>query len=307
MLCCLIHKQGTIGVRNITRYSGPMIKSFTKTVAVVVSSTILSTLAVNAIDMSGYFSRTMLGALLFGVEKDVEKECPLGMVLVEEALTPFCIDSYEVSASEECLYSNPTNEGETVLNITDGTCSPESKQGRAPWRYVTQMQAEQICSKAGKRLPTASEWYKASLGTPDTFMSWNEEMCNIAKNRDEGVARTGTGMRCISDIGAYDMIGNVWEWVAETVDRGVWDGHKLPTTGYVSGVDLFGIPYETKHSEDERFNKDKFWLDASIVSGVMKGGYYNSQNNAGIYATYIASPPSFSGEAVGFRCAVNFE
>lgn len=281
-----------------------MIKSFAKTTAVIVGSTILATLTVNAVDMSGYFSRTTLAGLLFSGEEIKNESCPPHMVLVTQALTPFCIDAYEASADESCAYDTPQSENETVLNLADRACTPVSKPNTKPWRYVSYTHAEQACSRVGKRLPTANEWYKAALGTPDPSGGWTEEYCNVAHNRADGVANTGTGMRCISDAGAYDMVGNVWEWIAETVDQGTWDGRVMPVTGFVHDVDVNGMAYSTESAQVENFGDDRFWLDSTIHAGVMRGGYFNSQSQAGLFATYAASPPTFSGDAVGFRCVV---
>jgi formylglycine-generating enzyme required for sulfatase activity len=282
-----------------------MIKSFTKASTVIVSSTILTTLAVNAVDMNGYFSHTMLGGLFFGVEEKIERVCPNNMTLVTQALVPFCIDVYEASPSETCPYHDPKNEGETMLNFTNTECVAVSKPNSMPWRNITLDQAQQACSRSGKRLPTTGEWYKASLGTPDSNDGWNEEHCNVANNRSDGVSVTGSGMRCISDAGVYDMIGNVWEWVHATVTNGNFGERALPTTGFVTGVDVDGLAYETNSAKESMFNNDRFWIDSTIVAGIMRGGYYNSQSQAGIYSAYIASPPTFSGEAVGFRCVVS--
>ena len=265
------------------------------------SSTILATLAVNAVDMNGYFSRTLLGELFFGVKEDIQV-CPENMALVTQALVPFCIDMYEASASDTCVYTDPKDEDETLLNLLDTDCIAESRGNAIPWRYVSHEQAQNACSASGKRLPTASEWYKAALGTPDAELGWNEESCNVANNRADGVSNTGSGMRCVSDAGAYDMVGNVWEWVAETIEKGDWNGRVLPGTGFVSGVDVDGIAYTTESAKNEVFNNDRFWIDQNIHAGILRGGYFSSQSQSGVYATYVASPPTFTGTAVGFRC-----
>jgi formylglycine-generating enzyme required for sulfatase activity len=272
-----------------------------KTTLVVVGSTVLATLAVNAVDMKGYFSSTMLGAVFQGIEENTS-ECPQHMVLVTQALTPFCIDAYEASAGESCMYSNPQREDETVLNLADSDCDAVSLPYQTPWRHISLDQAQQACARSGKRLPTANEWYKAALGTPDSTKGFTDEHCNVANNRADGVSETGSGIRCVSDAGAYDMIGNVWEWVHELVHYGNWNNQMLPETGFVSGVDLAGIAYETNTGAQERFMHDRFWSDVQIVAGMMRGGYYNNGGQAGIFATYTASPPTFAGEAVGFRC-----
>jgi formylglycine-generating enzyme required for sulfatase activity len=45
-----------------------------------------------------------------------------------------------------------------------------------------------------------------------------------------------------------------------------------------------------------------FYIDISETRGILRGGYWNSQSDAGQYAINITVPPSFSGEAAGFRC-----
>jgi formylglycine-generating enzyme required for sulfatase activity len=114
-------------------------------------------------------------------------------------------------------------------------------------------------------------------------------------------------MRCVSDVGTYDMVGNVWEWVEGIAEKGVWDGRPLPATGYVNGVDVYGMPLTTGSAVDERFNSDRFWSDVAHDTALMRGGYYQSGSNAGIYTVYAASPATFYGDAVGFRCATTLE
>jgi hypothetical protein len=36
--------------------------------------------------------------------------------------------------------------------------------------------------------------------------------------------------------------------------------------------------------------------------GMFRGGFWGKADDVGIYAVYASSPPSFVGEAVGFRC-----
>lgn len=278
-----------------------MFKSLTKTAAVIVSSTILTTLAVNAVDTGGDFS-TSLGAMLGSVTEETGP-CPKNMVRIDHALVPYCVDMYEASPGEYCRYEDPQSIDETDLNLIDPTCIPVSEPQTVPWRYVNQEQAARACERADKRLLTSSEWYKAALGTPDDMALLGEEQCNVASNRAATVAHTGSGMRCVSDAGTYDMVGNVWEWVEGVSEKGVLDGKTLPQSGYVRNIDVDGIPVETGMRQDERFNGDRFWMDAGITAGLMRGGYYNSEEHAGVYTIYAASPPSFVGEAVGFRCA----
>lgn len=280
-----------------------MITSLTKTIAVIVSSTILATLSVNAFDMRGYLPNTLV-ALLFQSTQQSTGPCPPDMVLVTQALVPFCVDIYEEAAGAKCSFTQPATSEETLLNLADADCTVVSGPQLRPWRHITQLEAQKACSRSGKRLLTSDEWYKAALGTPDPSAGYTEDGCNVARNRADGVALTGDGMRCVSDTGAYDMVGNVWEWVDGTVVQGVYAGVSLPPSGYVSEADLSGMAYTTGTAQDARYGNDRFWLDASVRTGLMRGGYYDNASQAGIFATYAASPPTFSGDAVGFRCAV---
>ena len=76
--------------------------------------------------------------------------------------------------------------------------------GVLPARYVSWFQAAAAARNAGKRLPTNAEWQAAALGTP-------EGSCNTSSG---AVAATGTTAGCVSPAGAFDMVGNVEEWVA---------------------------------------------------------------------------------------------
>jgi formylglycine-generating enzyme required for sulfatase activity len=40
--------------------------------------------------------------------------------------------------------------------------------------------------------------------------------CNTTTN---AVSMTGARSNCVSDVGAFDMVGNVWEWVADALPR----------------------------------------------------------------------------------------
>lgn len=267
------------------------------------SSTILATLALHAFD--GRFQpMSMLASALLGGMEEHTGPCPSDMVLVTQALVPFCVDRYEASASSNCPFPDPQSGEQTALNMASPNCRAVTQSGRPPWTQVSQVEATAACSKSGKRLLTAGEWHKAALGTPDMVMGTVEDTCNTMRNIEDGAALSGSAMRCVSDSGAYDMIGNVWEWVDEQVAFGAWEGRTLPQSGYVAGVDQRGVAYETGSAVRTEYGNDRFWVDHGIQAGIMRGGYFDSGDDAGLHSVYAASPPSFSGEAVGFRCAV---
>jgi formylglycine-generating enzyme required for sulfatase activity len=61
-------------------------------------------------------------------------------------------------------------------------------------------------------LPTDKEWLQVALGTPDKETGWDSDDCQVENNWDIQPGLAGTGKNCVSAAGAYDMIGNVWEW-----------------------------------------------------------------------------------------------
>ena len=125
-----------------------------------------------------------------------------------------------------------------------------SSPGVIPWTFVAKPQAEQLCAKSQKRLPTASEWYQGSLGTPD-----NNSICNLAGD----LALSGSFSECHSGAGVYDMIGNVWELIDVSVNDGVYSERLLPGEGYVDLVDEAGIAVETSDEPNDIYNQDYFW------------------------------------------------
>jgi formylglycine-generating enzyme required for sulfatase activity len=276
--------------------------NFLKFVLVVTGAVFLSTLAINAADSWKNPENSMLAGALSSITK--KAPCPEGMTYVGAPAGGYCIDVYENSASESCLYDDPKNQEETRSDIADVKCVPISAKGASPWRNISQNQAMQACAKAGKRLPTNEEWFFAALGTSDSSSGWKTSDCNVNKNRDTfDPALTGSGENCVSPLGVYDMVGNVWEWVGETIKEGKFDGVAVPATGYVASADEKGIPSETSAtSSDPNYNNDRFWVKKEGVSGMFRGGFWASGSDAGIYTVHSEMSPSFVGTAVGFRC-----
>ena len=257
---------------------------------VVFGALVITALGIDASDTLSGKGGTLLGQVV-SVGGGV---CPVGMVEVSSALSFTCVDKWEVSASEDCSYKNPANQTDTLENINNPECSSDSIENAMPWRYITRDQAEIACARAGKRLPSAEEWYKAALGTVDDKTS-----CNIDGNSPE---ETGSNQSCVSAAGAEDMIGNVWEWVKDDVIEGSYNGRSLPEEGYVSQVDSGGVPTMSETRANNLFNDDYVWSAKTGAYGVMRGGFYGSESDAGIYSFHAKTVPTMTGTAIGFRC-----
>ena len=158
----------------------------------------------------------------------------------------------------------------------------------------------ELCARVGKHLTSNSEWYRAAVGTPEQE---SDRGCVLGRIGASHAEKTGSHEACVSSAGAYDMVGNVWEWVDANVVHGEYGGRTLPDEGYVSEADVDGVAITTSTTSSEIFHGDYISINKTAVEGMFRGGFWNMTEKAGVNAVNAASPPSFVGVAVGFRCA----
>ncbi|MFY1677775.1 SUMF1/EgtB/PvdO family nonheme iron enzyme [Streptomyces sp. WMMC905] len=96
-----------------------------------------------------------------------------------------------------------------------------------PVVHVTWKDAHAYATWAGKSLPTAEQWEKAARGTTGRMFPWGDQKtaakCNV---RETGVESTTSVSRYhsgVSPYGVYDMVGNVWEWLATPTRTGRYE------------------------------------------------------------------------------------
>ncbi len=261
-----------------------------KTIAVIFGAVIITALGIDAADtITG-----SKGMLLSQVIRTEEGVCPSGMNQVFNIVTLTCVDTYEVSPGEKCPISTPANIIDSHNNIESTICVPESKADALPWRFITRDQAMQACARVGKRLPTNEEWYQLTLGTVGV-----EDACNV---RSGSVAKTGEYDSCVSPHGAFDQVGNVWEWVSDDVINGMYRERILPKDGYVAQTDGSGMATVSSEQPQTLFGNDYFWSEESGAYGIIRGGYYDSDSDAGIYSVHADTLPTAAGVGIGFRC-----
>lgn len=215
--------------------------------------------------------------------------CPPDSVLVGTT----CIDKYEASVWQTAnaaviakikdgtvTFADLSGAGAILLGQSSGDLAAAgcpatgngcinfyavSVSGVFPSRFMNWFQAAAAARNSGKHLPSNEEWQAAAFGTPDGTP------CVVTG----GVGVTGT-VGCISDVGAFDMVGNLWEWVADWARLGFCFSPIFSGTGD---------------------------LHCFFAAGVRRGGSFEDGAGAGVFAIHGISTTTSSGAEIGFRAA----
>ena len=153
---------------------------------------------------------------------------------------------------------------------------------------LTWFQAQQACAHSGKRLPSNAEWQMAATGTPDPGKDNKTSDCIV----DSPISTTGSRSKCVSSWGVHDMVGNVWEWVADWMQGTAKKDESLTgsaTTATYGRDGVFGV--NPAYPPGARFS-----------SAIVRGGDWDSGPEAGVFAMSAGDGPSSSDGDVGFRC-----
>lgn len=259
-----------------------------KGVLVVVGALFFSVLGIQASD-----TLRGLDTKMTGLVSDAGGVCGVGAVQMLFGSHALCVDIYEASPSSDCPVLSPTNQNDTQTNMNDFDCFADSQPNAYPWRFVSLTQAQQLCARTGKRLPSNDEWYRIASGMGD------QSSCVV----DTAGAPQPTGSAgCVTPAGVHDVIGNVWEWVDAEVVDGTYNERPLPESGYVAMVDSDGVVVETAGGAQDEYGHDYAWTKTPGVYGVVRGGFYGSESDAGIFAQNLATPLDSKTAGIGMRC-----
>jgi formylglycine-generating enzyme len=185
-----------------------------------------------------------------------------------------------------------------------------SVAGVYPQAYISRVEAAAACKNAGKRLCGINEWKLGCMGkryrtwpygnqpkqgacnsskphllskmfgTNGHAWKYDEHFNNPALNQEPGfLAKTGEYAQCVNDAGVFDMVGNLHEWVSDSVSAA----------------------FVEKMSTEDVERREQPWRDGN---GIFMGGFFSttSEHGPGCKFTTIAHEPTYHDYSTGFRC-----
>jgi serine/threonine-protein kinase len=230
------------------------------------------------------------GPFLMGNPEDASDGLPHEQPQHRVELDPFWLDQTEVSNAQyrRCV------EAEACQPPVVNTFFDDESYAQHPVVYVTWDQATAYCGWLAQEtgwpvaLPSEAQWEKAAAWDPQLEghrrYPWGEEAPtpDLANLNVSGLGRTAPVDSYPAGASAYgprNLAGNVWEWVADWYQP---DYYSTAPSSNPSGPE-------------------------SGSRRVIRGGGYGHGTAQARTAHRDSAGPTASGNALGFRCAINAE
>jgi len=224
------------------------------------------------------------GMFLMGSDPQKDRAAgPQELPQHEVYLDAYWIDRYEISNVDYLRFVLGT--GSEWPKFWRENPFPE-KAALHPVINVSWYEADSYCRWAGKRLPTEAEWEKAARGENGPVFPWGDESAGWIKSniahpgskrgfKYPPLANVSRYDKGVSPYGAYQMAGNVSEWVSDWFDPEY----------YGRGVDA--------NPQGPEIGEMK----------VFRGGSWNEDPEVARSAGRNAGLPERKSYLTGFRCA----
>jgi sulfatase modifying factor 1 len=210
------------------------------------------------------------GCLDMGNSEGEIDEVPVHRQCLEE---PFYIDRYEVTNAQFERFGGIAAE---ASRWTDSN---------RPRDHVTWYEARAFCEERGARLPTEVEWEYAARGPDSVLYPWGNlffaDFVVYIDNSNSETAEVGGRPGGASWVGAFDMSGNVKEWV--------------------STVYSFYLPYPY-NAADGRENTQN-----TTDRRTQRGGGFLDPGNQVFAFSRVGIFPEYTGSDFGVRCARDYQ
>jgi len=227
-------------------------------------------------------------------------------------ISKYCVDSYEAHlvVVHEDGHEEPWPH--TQRPPADKRYEARSARGMFPQGYISRNEATKACKNAGKRLCSMDEWRRACqgkrgylygygmkrktgacssgkdhllsklYGTSGKGWKYDEHFNNPELNQLPGfLDRSGEHGDCTAGEGVYDMVGNLHEWVSDTLDDAL---------------------IERIEKEDVERRKQP----RREGNGLFLGGFFSTTSELGPGCKYLtmAHEPGYHDYSTGFRCCM---
>jgi formylglycine-generating enzyme required for sulfatase activity len=219
------------------------------------------------------------GKFTMGSDENDDDEKPAHIV----DLDVFYIDLYEVTNVfyKACVDSGDCEPPMKTNSNTRSKYFDNPEFDDYPVIYVNWEMANIYCKWREARLPTEAEWEKAARSPEGHIYPWGEEInkffanYNFSGGDTTPVGRYESGR---SVYKAYDLAGNVWEWVADWYDD-----------------EYYGILPENVEDPQGPLTDMEY--------RVLRGGSFSFNDNYLRTSKRYRKLPNESSKDVGFRCA----
>ena len=200
-------------------------------------------------------------------------------------LKGFYIDTFEVTNERYKKYVDDLGAVSPIDWKNNDFLEGKNKE---PVTWVTWFDAANFCQWAKKMLPTEKQWERAAKGTKGNEYPWGNEyqssIANLSKragSKNKPVI-VGSFPKSVSKEGVHDLVGNVWEWVAD--DYRSYKGSTYKNNYYDSGYKIL-----RGHSASD-IGHFPGAMYANAIKMFARSGYRQFAN------------PDEPGPDVGFRC-----